>query len=260
MFFGVENDRLRYKCEYFEISKNLNVNKKMKNIFVTRIILVGVVLFFLAGFLIVQRQNNATNIAAAEQLDKADTFEKIVTFLKSQNEKITTERTKLVTEANKLKDAKDQNIQMNKLFKAYFQFESGIIEENIKAGEKILTIAKSTEERTVGYQCLIENLFLQNHRVLITLRDKRIAEAGIKETDADFESKATEIQEKLIIEDIVTEPQKRLNVIVEQMIKEGKFDQLVREYREAKLFQSIRILTIKFSLDKFNTKNNDVKT
>ncbi|MDR0391329.1 MAG: hypothetical protein LBH59_05450, partial [Planctomycetaceae bacterium] len=123
----------------------------MNNIFVTRIILVGVVLFLLAGVFVAQRQNGETNITAAEQLDKADTVKKIEAFLNSQEEKLTAEQTKLRTQAAKLKQE-----EINKLLQAYQKFESNIREENIKAGEKILAIAKNTEERAAGYQCLVE--------------------------------------------------------------------------------------------------------
>ncbi|MDR0390624.1 MAG: TlpA family protein disulfide reductase [Planctomycetaceae bacterium] len=226
----------------------------MKNIFVTRIILVGVVLFLLAGVFVAQRQNGETNIAAAEQLDKADTVKKIEAFLNSQKEKLTAERTKLMTQATKLKPE-----EINKLLQAYSKFESNIREENIKAGEKILVITDNIEELTVGYQCLVENYLWLVEHAFVELIDKRISEAGIKATDADYNVKAAVIVEKLLIEDVVTEPQKRLDAVVEQMTKKGKFDQLLREYIGTKLFRNIRFLTVKFSIDKFNTIKADIK-
>jgi thiol-disulfide isomerase/thioredoxin len=232
----------------------------MNNIFVTRIILVGVVLFLLAGVFVAQRQNGETNIAAAEQLDNADTVKKIEAFLNSQEEKISAERTKLATEFEK-QDISDQNvqIQIRKAYKTYTKVEANIREENIKAGEKILAIAKNTEEHAAGYQCLVKNYLRLANNAFENLVDKRAIEAGIKDTDPDYHVQFADIVEKVLIEDIVTEPQKKLNAIAEQMTKEGKFDKILRLYTTEELFRKIIILTIKFSPDKFNAIKTDIK-
>jgi thiol-disulfide isomerase/thioredoxin len=230
----------------------------MKNIIITRIVLIAAVLFLLFGIFVAQRQNKDVTAVAAEQLEKADTVKKIEAFLASQNEKKTAEWTKMVTQLEELAPAaRDKKVR--ELLPIFQKFEINLINENVKAGEKILTLAKNSEERSLGYNCLIENYVSQSQYIFEELYTSKIKEAGIKESDPEYQSKAMEIIKKLLDENIVPEPQKKLDALIEQMTKEGKYEKLIKDYKIMKISNDIYFQTLKFSLDKFNKLKDEAK-
>ncbi|MDR1484175.1 MAG: TlpA family protein disulfide reductase [Planctomycetaceae bacterium] len=230
----------------------------MKNIIVTRIVLAVAAVFLVIGIFVAQRQNKDVHAVAAEQLENADTVKKIEAFLTSQQEKKTKEWTKMLMQIRAGNDD-DNNKKIRQLLPAYKKFETDLLNENVKAGEKILALAKNHEERAAGYNCLVESYFQLSQTAFSDLCDTKTKEAGIKDDDPNYETKVMEIATKLLSDDVITEPQKKLDTIIEQMDKEGKYEKIVRDYRVVQLSRNIRILTIKFSLDKFNQLKNDVK-
>ncbi|MDR2643716.1 MAG: TlpA family protein disulfide reductase [Planctomycetaceae bacterium] len=230
----------------------------MKNIIVTRIVLATVAVCLIIGIFVVQRQNKVVKVAAAEQLENADTVKKLEAFLVSQNERKTSEWTKLLMQVQQV-DTESQNKKIGELLPAYKKLETNILNENIQAGEKILSLAKSQDERFLGYSCLVESYYQLAQNEFFDTCNKKADEAGIKNDDPEYKSKLIEIARKLLADEMVTESQQKLDVIIDQMEKEGKYEKIVRDYRGVQLSDKIRILTVKFSLDKFNKVKDEAK-
>ncbi|MDR2169241.1 MAG: TlpA family protein disulfide reductase [Planctomycetaceae bacterium] len=221
------------------------------------VLFVFAVCFVLCVFYI-QRQVKDVKVNAAEQLEKADTVAKIDAFLTSQTQRIRLEQNKIAQELSKL-DSAAQGKRLRELLPVFRKFVSDIFNENIQAGEKILTIAKTPDDRSIGYICLIENYKQLAMIANDDIRQKKIEEAGIKPDDPDSAIKSLEIMKKVFAENVITEPQKKLDDIIEQMKKEGKYEKIIKDYNGSRLLQDAQILTFAFSMDKFNKLKSEIK-
>jgi thiol-disulfide isomerase/thioredoxin len=208
--------------------------------------------------LVAQYQNRNAAAVAAVQLDEADTVKKVEAFLAAQREKLVREMNKFSDIIQKT-DEKSRDKKIRELLPERQKFIAKVFNENIQAGEKILAIAKNQDERAIGYNYLIDNYSSLVQSTFLDLCLKKIDEAGIKDDDPDFQKKAMKIAENLRAEEIISEPQKKLDAIVDQMDKEGKYEELVKNYRGMQLIQGLNKLEAKFSLEKFTKLKDDTK-
>jgi thiol-disulfide isomerase/thioredoxin len=208
--------------------------------------------------LVAQNQNRDAAAVAAVQLEDADTVKKVESFLVSQRDKLVSEMNKF-SEIIQKTDEKSRDKKIRELLPVRQKLIAKVLNENIQAGEKILAIAKDQDERAIGYNCLIDNYSSLAQSTFLDICLQKIDEAGIKDDDPDFQKKAMKIAEKLRAEEIVSEPQKKLDALVDQMDKEGKYEELVKNYRGMQLMQGLDKLEAKFSLEKFAKLKDDVK-
>lgn len=231
----------------------------MKNTNFVRFVWIALAAFVIVGLYLVQNQSKFINAKAAEQLEKADTVEKIIKFLDSQNKKVQDAQNDITIEINKFADNNSKIQKFQSLLPAYQKFLTEVLAENIQAGEKILSLAKDSKERSSGYMCLLENCSKLSELEFTVLLQKEVKKAGLKETDADYETKYNEIVEKLFTSQVLTEHQKKLDAIIGKMEKEGSYEKLIRDYKGEQFYRNLTLLTYNFSIDKFNDLKNEIK-
>jgi thiol-disulfide isomerase/thioredoxin len=235
----------------------------MKNTILTKIVLLAFgICIIVCIFVIQNRDKNITVAAAAEQLEKADTVKKIEAFLISQQQKILVEKNKIENEVNKLKTEEAQQEKSRELTPQFYKFFTETLKENILAGEKILTLAKDENERSIGYNCLINNYSQLSQLALIDLCRKKAEEKGIKTNDPNYSLSLLEIYKEILAADTITEPQKKIDELIEQIRKEGKYEKLINNYETEQVIRNIRnfnLLPQNFTLDKFNKLKDDIK-
>ncbi|MDR1478063.1 MAG: redoxin family protein [Planctomycetaceae bacterium] len=235
------------------MKKNMSKNMSF------RFFLFAVAVCLMTCIFFVQYQNSKNSDAiAAVQLDEADTVKKIESFLISQQQKMMLVFTRMNETLQKTEDS-ERVKKSNELWTEQKKILTEIFNENIKAGEKILTIAKEPNERSIGYNCLVESYSQLNEIEFSDLCKKKNEEAGLKTDDPEYRTKATVILKKLLAERWISEPQKKLDAIIEQMDKEGKYEKTVRDYRGAQLSREFVLLSLNFSVEKFDKLKGDVK-
>ncbi|MDR2762412.1 MAG: redoxin domain-containing protein [Planctomycetaceae bacterium] len=231
----------------------------MKNIALTRVLWIAFGICIVVGFFVAQNRDEKTNIVAAETLEKADTVKKIKTFLLAQRQKVQIEQNKILTEINKLKTEDAQREKFRELSPQFFKFIADALKENILAGEKILTLAKDQDERSVGYNCLINSYSQLSQLELEELYQKKADEKGLKKDNPNYDSEFEKIVEEQFAANTITETQKKLDKLIEQMKKEGQNERIIRDYEGEQLSRNLQILSYVFSINRFNKLKDDAK-
>ncbi|MDR1924643.1 MAG: TlpA family protein disulfide reductase [Planctomycetaceae bacterium] len=225
---------------------------------ISRFSLIVAAICLIIGITIAQR----TNANANKKLDDANTIEQIESYLLSfegeRNKKLQELAVASEAELSKL-TPEDQNKKISEFQKISLATRKEIANESIRAGEKILTIAKNDDEKFIAYKYIITNYSrLDSIFIGDTIR-KQVEDKKLDGANPEHSDKIKEIIINILSDSPSNEYRTKLDDLIAKLEKEGKYDEIINEIKLERLGHSIAVLSTKFSADKFNKTKSELK-